>query len=88
MPSLEAWTFATAPLSRTERLGVGHMVPCNQFRHPAVLAKIAPTLARISNGRLGLGIGSGSIGDEHLRTGLPWAPSGSAPSGPGRRWRS
>ena len=72
IPSLEAWTLATALLSRTERLRVGHMVLCNQFRHPAVLAKMATTLDQISNGRLELGIGSGSIEDEHLRLGLPW----------------
>jgi alkanesulfonate monooxygenase SsuD/methylene tetrahydromethanopterin reductase-like flavin-dependent oxidoreductase (luciferase family) len=71
-PSLEAWTLATALLSRTERLRVGHMVLCNQFRHPAVLAKMATTLDQISAGRLQLGIGSGSIADEHERTGLPW----------------
>ncbi len=70
--SLEAWTLATALLSRTERLKVGHMVLCNQFRHPALLAKMATTLDQISAGRLQLGIGSGSIEDEHTRTGLPW----------------
>lgn len=72
IPSLEAWTLATALLSATERLRVGHMVLCNQFRHPAVLAKMATTLDQISNGRLELGIGSGSIEDEHARMGLPW----------------
>jgi alkanesulfonate monooxygenase SsuD/methylene tetrahydromethanopterin reductase-like flavin-dependent oxidoreductase (luciferase family) len=72
IPSLEAWTLATALLSRTERLRIGHMVLCNQFRHPAVLAKMATTLDQISAGRLELGIGSGSIEDEHNRMGLDW----------------
>jgi len=72
IPSLEAWTLATALLSRTQRLRVGHMVLCNQFRHPAVLAKMVTTLDQISEGRLQLGIGSGSIEDEHTRTGLDW----------------
>ncbi|WP_407686615.1 LLM class flavin-dependent oxidoreductase [Mycobacterium sp. HUMS_1102779] len=72
IPSLEAWTLATALLARTERLRVGHMVLCNQFRHPAVLAKMATTLDQISGGRLELGLGSGSIADEHQRLGLPW----------------
>jgi len=71
-PSMEAWTLATALLSRTERIHVGHMVLCNQFRHPAVLAKMATTLDQISAGRLQLGIGSGSIEDEHDRVGLEW----------------
>lgn len=47
-PSMEAWTLATALLCGTERLRVGHMVLCNQFRHPAVLAKMATTLDHIS----------------------------------------
>lgn len=71
-PSLEAWTLATALLSRTERIRVGHMVLCNQFRHPVVLAKMATTLDQISAGRLQLGIGSGSLEDEHARNGLDW----------------
>ncbi|PRC42243.1 LLM class flavin-dependent oxidoreductase [Mycobacterium sp. ITM-2017-0098] len=71
-PSMEAWTLATALLARTERLRVGHMVLCNQFRHPVTLAKMATTLDQISGGRLSLGLGSGSIEDEHRRAGLPW----------------
>ncbi|BBY05597.1 LLM class flavin-dependent oxidoreductase [Mycobacterium noviomagense] len=70
--SLEAWTLATALLSRTDRIRIGHLVLCNQFRHPVVLAKMATTLDHISAGRLQLGIGSGSIEDEHTRAGLPW----------------
>lgn len=72
LPSFEAWTLATALLARTERIQIGHMVLCNQFRHPAVLAKMATTLDQISAGRLQLGIGSGSIEDEHTRMGLDW----------------
>jgi alkanesulfonate monooxygenase SsuD/methylene tetrahydromethanopterin reductase-like flavin-dependent oxidoreductase (luciferase family) len=71
-PSMEAWTLATAVLARTERLRVGHMVLCNQFRHPVTLAKMATTLDQISGGRLSLGLGSGSIEDEHRRAGMPW----------------
>ncbi|MQY30693.1 LLM class flavin-dependent oxidoreductase [Nocardia aurantia] len=72
LPSLEGWTLATALLSRTERLRVGHLVLCNQFRHPVLLAKMATTLDQVSDGRLELGLGSGSIEDEHLRAGLAW----------------
>ncbi|NVN54080.1 LLM class flavin-dependent oxidoreductase [Mycolicibacterium hippocampi] len=71
-PSMEAWTLATALLARTERIRIGHMVLCNQFRHPVTLAKMATTLDQISRGRLALGIGSGSIDDEHHRAGLEW----------------
>ena len=71
-PSLEAWTLATALLARTDRIRIGHMVLCNQFRHPVMLAKMVTTLDHISGGRLSLGIGSGSIEDEHRRAGLSW----------------
>lgn len=76
VPSLEAWTLATALLARTSRLRVGHLVSCNNFRHPAVLAKMAATLDVISGGRLEFGIGSGSVALEHEQAGLPWGPAG------------
>ena len=71
-PSLEAWTLASWVLARTERLGVGHLVLCNNFRHPALLAKMAATLDVLSGGRVELGLGSGSVEGEHLEAGLPW----------------
>jgi alkanesulfonate monooxygenase SsuD/methylene tetrahydromethanopterin reductase-like flavin-dependent oxidoreductase (luciferase family) len=71
-PSLEAWTLATALLARTSRLRVGHLVLCNSFRHPALLGKMATTLDVISGGRLDLGLGSGSVEQEHDEAGLPW----------------
>src|SRR5437762_1424041 len=70
--SFEAWTLASALLARTSRLRVGHLVNCNNFRHPALLAKMATTLDVISGGRLEFGIGSGSYEPEHLEAGLPW----------------
>jgi alkanesulfonate monooxygenase SsuD/methylene tetrahydromethanopterin reductase-like flavin-dependent oxidoreductase (luciferase family) len=72
VPALEGWTLATAVLAQTERLRVGHLVLCNNFRHPAVLAKMVTTLDVISGGRLDIGIGSGSFEEEHHQAGLPW----------------
>jgi len=71
-PSLEAWTLATALLARTSRLRVGQLVLCNNFRHPALLAKMATTLDVISAGRLELGLGSGSVELEHEQAGMDW----------------
>ena len=72
VPSFEAWTLATALLARTTRLRVGHLVLSATFRHPALLAKMATSLDVISEGRLELGLGSGSYEPEHARAGLAW----------------
>jgi len=72
MDAFEGWTLATALLANTDRLRVGHMVLCATFRHPVLLGKMATTLDAISNGRLNLGIGSGSYEPEHEEAGIPW----------------
>jgi alkanesulfonate monooxygenase SsuD/methylene tetrahydromethanopterin reductase-like flavin-dependent oxidoreductase (luciferase family) len=51
----------------TERLRIGHLVLCDAFRHPAVLAKQAVTLSDASDGRFDLGLGSGSWPAEFTR---------------------
>lgn len=70
VPSFEAWTAATALAAVTERIRIGHLVMANAFRHPALLAKMAITLDHASGGRLDLGIGSGSVGEEFARAGI------------------
>ena len=40
----EAMTLATWVAARTTTLRIGHLVLCDAFRHPAVLAKQATTL--------------------------------------------
>ncbi|MCW2622289.1 MAG: luciferase family protein [Frankiales bacterium] len=74
VPTFEGWTAATALLARTRTLRVGHLVLCNTFRHPVVLAKMVSTLDAISGGRFLFGLGSGSVEQEHLEAGLPWGP--------------
>lgn len=71
-PSFEGFTLATALLARTSRLRVGHLVLCNNFRHPALLGKMVTTLDVISEGRVELGIGSGSVELEHAQAGIAW----------------
>ena len=60
-PLWEAMTVATWVAARTQRLRVGHLVLCDAFRHPAVLAKQAVTLQEASGGRFELGLGAGSV---------------------------
>jgi alkanesulfonate monooxygenase SsuD/methylene tetrahydromethanopterin reductase-like flavin-dependent oxidoreductase (luciferase family) len=59
-PMFEALTTATWIAAHTERLRVGHIVLCDSFRGPALLAKEAVTLDHASGGRFELGIGWGS----------------------------
>ncbi|WIM89554.1 LLM class flavin-dependent oxidoreductase [Candidatus Mycobacterium wuenschmannii] len=63
----EAMSVATWVAAKTERLRIGHLVLCDAFRHPAVLAKQAVTLSDASGGRFELGLGSGSWPDEFTR---------------------
>lgn len=63
----EAMAIATWVAANTERLRIGHLVLCNAFRHPAVLAKQAVTLSDASEGRFDLGLGSGSWPAEFTR---------------------
>jgi alkanesulfonate monooxygenase SsuD/methylene tetrahydromethanopterin reductase-like flavin-dependent oxidoreductase (luciferase family) len=65
--TLEGWTLAAGLATRTNRVRLGHLVTCDPFRHPAVLAKMAATLDVLSDGRLELGLGWGSV-DAELRT--------------------
>ncbi|MGV0742511.1 LLM class flavin-dependent oxidoreductase [Mycolicibacterium sp. XJ870] len=66
----EAMTVATWVAARTERLRIGHLVLCDAFRHPAVLAKQAVTLSEACDGRFELGLGSGSWPQEFTRFGI------------------
>jgi len=58
-PMFEGWTLLAALAARTERLGLGLMVASNQYRPPAILAKVAATVDVVSGGRLVFGIGAG-----------------------------
>jgi alkanesulfonate monooxygenase SsuD/methylene tetrahydromethanopterin reductase-like flavin-dependent oxidoreductase (luciferase family) len=57
-------------LAATERLVLSHLVLCDAFRHPAMLAKEAVTLDHASGGRFELGIGWGSVTAEFERFGV------------------
>jgi len=70
--SLEPLATLSVLAAETERVRLGTMVLCNEFRHPVQLAKEAATLDVASGGRLELGLGAGWYEPEFLRSGIPF----------------
>ena len=58
-PSFENWTLLSWLAAQTSRIRVAPLVLALPHRHPAVLAKMAETLDRLSGGRLILVLGGG-----------------------------
>ncbi|GLV54631.1 hypothetical protein KDH_14780 [Dictyobacter sp. S3.2.2.5] len=56
---LEAWTAMSYLAARSSTITFGHLVLCQLFRNPALLAKMAATLQYMSEGRFVLGLGTG-----------------------------
>jgi len=70
-PSLDAWTIAAALAAVTRRLEL--MVAVRPtFHHPALFAKQAANIDRISGGRLALNVVSSWWKDESAQHGLPF----------------
>ena len=69
---MEAWTVLAALAAKTKSIRLGTLVTCNNFRNPALLAKIAATVDVISKGRLEFGIGAGWKKNEHIAYGIPF----------------
>ncbi|MEO8289336.1 MAG: LLM class F420-dependent oxidoreductase [Chloroflexota bacterium] len=76
--NFECW-ISTAALARdTSTIRVGQMVTCNNYRPPALLAKMASTVDVLSHGRLDFGIGAGWYEEEYKAYGYDF------PDGPER----
>ena len=66
----------TAAATVTRRIRLGTLVATPNFRHPVTLARDALALDDISEGRLDLGLGPGSQGQDATALGQdPWAPA-------------
>lgn len=61
-----------AAADATTTLRVGAMVLCNDYRHPAVMAKEAATLDVLSGGRFELGLGAGWMTSDYEHAGIPF----------------
>jgi probable F420-dependent oxidoreductase len=69
-PTYEPWTVLSWIAATTSRIRVATRVLAVPYRHPAVLAKMAETLDRLSGGRLILGLGGGAVDEEFRAFGL------------------
>lgn len=75
--NLEGWTTVNFLMGAFKRLSFGHIVLCNSYRNPALLAKMAATLAFLAPGRFMLGIGAGWKEDEYLSYGYEFPTAAS-----------
>lgn len=73
---LEAWTVMSALAAATDRVQIGAQVLCQSFRSPALLAKMAATLDRVSKGRLRMLIGAGWFEQEYRQYGWDFPAPG------------
>jgi probable F420-dependent oxidoreductase len=69
-PTFEPWTTLSWIAAVTTRVRVLTRVLAVPYRHPAVVAKMAETLDRLSGGRLILGLGGGYSDDEFRAFGV------------------
>jgi alkanesulfonate monooxygenase SsuD/methylene tetrahydromethanopterin reductase-like flavin-dependent oxidoreductase (luciferase family) len=61
----EVWTLLSAIAGFTDDIDIGSLVLSNDYRNPALVAKMAATLDVISDGRLQLGMGAGWAESEY-----------------------
>lgn len=69
-PSFETWTMLTWIAAATTRIQIATRVLGVPYRPPAMVAKMAETLHRLSGGRLILGLGGGYSDEEFRAFGL------------------
>jgi alkanesulfonate monooxygenase SsuD/methylene tetrahydromethanopterin reductase-like flavin-dependent oxidoreductase (luciferase family) len=70
-PTLETWTMLTWIAARTSRIRIATRVLGVPYRNVPMVAKLAETLDRLSDGRLILGLGGGHSDQEFREFGIP-----------------
>src|SRR5215208_7148448 len=73
---LESFSTLSYMCALHPQLKFGHVVLCQSFRNPALLAKMGATLQFLSGGRFILGIGAGGDAEEHRAYGYDFPLGG------------
>src|SRR5450432_2268711 len=74
--SFEGWTMLTYMAACRPELRYGHLVLCQLFRNPALLAKMATTFQYMSQGKFIFGLGAGWAEEEAKAYNLPFPSPG------------
>ncbi|MGH2699022.1 MAG: LLM class flavin-dependent oxidoreductase [Actinomycetota bacterium] len=72
----ECFMTMSALAAVTERVRIGSLALCNDFRNPALLAKMIATLDRLSAGRIDIAMGAGWYEPEYAAAGIEFAAAG------------
>jgi probable F420-dependent oxidoreductase len=75
-PLYDPFAIAATVADATKKIRIGHLVLCNLFRHPAIMAQSLVTLDHISGGRVVVGLGAGWTETEFQMTGIPFPSIG------------
>lgn len=70
--ALECWSTISALAAATERVRLGTMAMCNDLRAPALVAKMAATVAVLAEDRLHLCLGAGWYEPEYRAADIPF----------------
>lgn len=74
--ALECLMTVAALTQVTERVRIGTLAICNDFRNPGLLAKMIATLDRLAHGRIDLGMGAGWYEAEYEAAGFAFSRPG------------
>lgn len=71
---MDCWSVLMALAAATKRIRLVSLVNCIYYRSPALVARLAADVDRVSNGRLILGLGAGDDRDEFRQLNIPFPP--------------